>query len=146
TAAARDDVAAPHDAATDHVHAAARAYEASHDVATARAELEHAVACAPDDPSLRLSAAWLALEGGAPDRAVVHVHAGLAHEHDASRRGQLLLWGARAARRAGDAALARRWCEELDALPGGELDELRAKARRRWRGRPKVNLMMADAY
>jgi hypothetical protein len=146
TAAERDDVAAPHDAATAHVHAAARAYEASHDVRTARGEIERAVACAPDDPSLRLSAAWLALEDGLADRAVVHVHAGLAREPDAYRRGQLLLWGARAARAIGDGALARRWSDELAALHGDELDELRAHAARRWRGRPRVNLMMADAY
>jgi hypothetical protein len=79
------------------------------------------------------------------DRAVVDVHAGLARETDAYRRGQLLLWGARAARRV-DRALAKRWLDELSRLPGDELDELRAAATRTWRGRPQVNLMMADAY
>ena len=146
TARVRDDVAAPHDAATRHVHAAARAYEHSHDVTTARGELERAIACAPDDPSLRLSAAWLAIEDGMPDRAVVHVHAGLARETDTYRRGQLLLWGARAARTTGEGSLAKRWLDELARLPGDDVDELRAAATRAWRGRPQVNLMMADAY
>jgi hypothetical protein len=146
TAAARTDIAAPHDEATRHVHVAANAYENSHDVPAARAAIDRAIACDPDDPSLRLAATWLALEARAPDRAVVHVHAGLAHERDAYRRGQLLLWGARAARAHGDAAQARRWQDELAHLPGADLDELRAASTRRWRGRPHANLMMADAY
>ena len=99
----------------------------------------------PDDPSLRLGAAWLALEDGAPDRAVVHVHAGLARETDALRRAQLLLWGARAAAPS-DAALAKRWTDELGRMTGDEIAELQAASRRRFRGRPHVNLMMADAY
>jgi hypothetical protein len=140
----RTDFVAPHDAATLHVHAAAHAYEGSHDVATARAAIERAVAAAPDDPSLRITAAWLALEDGAPDRAVVHVHAGLARETEAYRRGQLLLWGSRAAQRI-DPGQARRWSEDLSRLSGEGVDELKT-ARGRWRGHPHVNLMMADAY
>ena len=145
TARALDGFVAPHDAVSRHVHDATRAYEAEHDVTAARAALERAVTAAPDDPSLRLAAAWLALEAGAADRALVHVHAGLAHESDSYRRGQLLLWGARAADRR-DRALARRWRDELAALTGDGLDELHAQARRRHRGVPHVNLMMVDAY
>ncbi|HTR49740.1 MAG TPA: C45 family autoproteolytic acyltransferase/hydrolase [Kofleriaceae bacterium] len=85
----RTDIAAPHDAATRHVQAAARAYESDHDVATARVEIERAVAIDPDDPSLRLAAAWLALADGAHDRAREHAHAGLAHETEGYRREQL---------------------------------------------------------
>lgn len=106
------DVATPHHAAARHVHDAARVYEATHDVAAARAAIERAIAVDADDPSLRLVGAWLALEDGAADRAVVHVHAGLAREDEPYRRAQLLLWGARAARR-DDPALARRWTDEL---------------------------------
>jgi hypothetical protein len=146
TARARTDIAAPHDEATRHVHTAARAYEGSHDVAAASAAIDRAIACAPDDPSLRLAATWLALEAGAPDRAVAHAEAGLGQERDAYRRGQLLLWGARAARARRDDARARRWTEELARLPGADLDELRAASSRKWRGRPHANLMMADAY
>ena len=72
-----------------HVQAAARAYESDHDVATARAEIERAVAIDPDDPSLRLAAAWLALADGAPDRARDHAQAGLARETESYRREQL---------------------------------------------------------
>ena len=66
---------------------------------------------APDDPSLRLAAAWLALEADAHEPAIDHVRAGLQLETEPYRRGQLLLWGARAAGAAGPgprAALARR--------------------------------------
>ena len=145
TARVVEGFARPHSAASQHVHEATRAYEAEHDVVAARAAIERAIACAPEDPSLRLAAAWLAMEAGAADRAVIHIHAGLAHEAEPYRRGQLLLWGARAADRR-DVALARRWRDELAALRGDGLGELQAAARRRHRGVPHANLMMVDAY
>jgi hypothetical protein len=145
TATLRNDVVAPHDAATLHVQAAARAYESAHDVAAARASLEQAVTIDPTDPSLRLAAAWLAYEDHAYDRALIHVHAGLDREHESYRRGQLLLWGARAAQTI-DPAQAKRWADELDQLSGPHVDELKAAARRKFRRRPHVNLMMVDAY
>ena len=91
------DMAAPHDAATRHVRDAAIAYEHHHDVAAARNAMERAVLADPDDPSLRLAAAWLALEYGDRTAAVADVDAGLPRETEPNRRGQLLLWGARAA-------------------------------------------------
>ncbi len=139
------DLARPHAPATLHVREAVRAYEHDHDVSAARAAIERAVALAPADPSLRLSAAWLALADGARDRAIVHVHAGLGEEVEAYRRGQLLLWGSRAAAGA-DPELAKRWRDELDRLVGDGVGELRTAGRRRYQGRPQVNLMMADAY
>lgn len=134
-----------HSAASRHVHDATRAYEAEHDVAAARAAIEQAVAVEPDDPSLRLAAAWLALEARDADRALIHVHAGLAHETEPYRRGQLLLWGMRAAAKR-DEKLARRWRNELEALRGDGVDELHARARDKHRGVPRPNLMMLDAY
>lgn len=145
TAEALPSFVAPHDAATRHVHDAAAAYEGSHDVAAARAAIERAVTAAPDDPSLRLIAAWLALEDGAPDRAVIHVHAGLSLETEPYRRGQLLLWGSRAAKNL-DPAQAERWNRELGGLSGDGLDELRARGKQHHRGKPHANLMMVDAY
>jgi hypothetical protein len=139
------DFVAPHDEATCHVRDAVRAYEGSHDVAATKAAIDKAIAVCPDDPSLRLAAAWLAVESGTPDRALVHVHAGLATETEPYRRGQLLLWGARAANKM-DPALARRWRDDLARLSGEGCDELRAHARRRHDGRPRANLMMVDAY
>ena len=136
---------APHDAATRHLHDAARAYETEHDIPATRAALERAVAADPEDPSLRLAATWLAMEDGANDRALIHVQAGLATERDPYRRGQLLLWGSRAARQ-GDPARARAWSAELAGLAGDGVAELQAAARKRYRSRPHVNLMMADAY
>jgi hypothetical protein len=142
TACVRDDIAAPHDAATRALYAAAQAYDNDHDVPATLAAVERAVAADPDDPSLRLPAAWLALEAKLPDRAIVHVHAGLATETEPYRRGQLLLWGARAARTQ-DRALAGRWTDELGRLG---IAELTTASKRSFRGRPHVNLMMADAY
>lgn len=141
----RDDLAAPHDEATRAVHEASRAYEQRHDVRAARVAIERAVAAAPDDPSLRLTAAWLALEDKLPDRAVVHVHAGLATETESYRRGQLLLWGTRAAR-AVDPQLATKWGDELAHLSGPHVEELQAASRKKYKGKPHVNFMMADAY
>jgi hypothetical protein len=138
------DFVAPHSAASRHVHDATRAYEADHDVAAARAAIERAVTAEPADPSLRLAAAWLALEARLVDCALAHIRAGLAHETESYRRGQLLLWGIRAAQR--DEKLARQWRDELDALRGQGLDELHACARSHHRGIPRANLMMVDAY
>jgi hypothetical protein len=144
TASARDDIAAPHDAATRHLHDAVRAHDNDHDVPAARAALERAISSAPDDPSLRLAGAWLALAEGARGPAVAHIHAGLSLERDPYRRAQLLSWGARAAR-ASDPALALRWLGELDRLPGAELAPLRVSARRPLR-RPHLNLLLVDAH
>jgi hypothetical protein len=145
TATLRTDVVAPHDAATLHVQDASRAYEAEHDLDTARASLDKAVSAAPEDPSLRLAAAWLAYEAGAYDRAIDHVRAGLPHETESYRRGQLLLWGARAAQ-SEDPAQAKRWTDELSRLSGPHVEELKVAARTPYRRRPHVNLMMVDAY
>jgi len=77
------------------VQAAARVFEASHDVHRALAELELAIVADPADPSLRLGAAWLALEAGIPERARVHIDSGLARETEPHWRGQLLAAAAR---------------------------------------------------
>jgi hypothetical protein len=143
TARVRDDVAAPHDAATTAIYEASQAYDNAHDVASTLAALERAVTAAPHDASIRMPAAWLALEHGQPARALVHVEAGLGTEVDPYRRGQLLLWGARIARRTGDEARATSWVDELAGLG---IAELTTAAKRSFRGKPHVNLMMADAY
>jgi hypothetical protein len=88
----RDDITAPHDAATRFVHEAARAYEGSHDVAATRAALESAILAAPDDPSLRQAAAWIALEQGDREGGLAHIDAGLALETDPFRREQMTYW------------------------------------------------------
>lgn len=140
----RIDVAAPHDAATVHVHEATRVYEGSHDVLAARSALDRAIGGDPTDPSLRLAAAWLALEDDDPASAVAHVHTGLAHETESHRRAQLLLWGARAAA-TGDRLLAEQWQDELASLTGPHVGALQAVARDP-HARPRVNLVMVDAY
>jgi hypothetical protein len=145
TARVRDDLVPPQDEAVKLVHDAAKAYEGSHDVATARRAIDHAVAVAPDDPSLRLSAAWLAFEDGDNTAAMAQIDAGLAIETDTYRRGQLLLWGLRVARTA-DPLRATKWGDELSAMQGPLVEELQAAARQPYNRRPHVNLMMADAY
>jgi hypothetical protein len=142
TARVIDEVLAPHAPATIHVREAVRVFEQQHDVTAARASIERAIAVEPDDPSLRLAAAWLALEGGAHDRSVIHVHAGLALETEPYRRGQLLACGARAAK--DDPALRQRWLDELDRATCEGASELRRRARRR--APLKTNLLMADAF
>jgi hypothetical protein len=132
-----------HDAATEHVREAVRVFEHDHDIPASRAAIEKAIGADPDDPSLRLSAAWLALEDRAFDRAIVHVHAGLALETEGYRRGQLLSCGVRAARTA-DPALAGRWTDELARLDCDGAEELRSRARRR--APIHTNLVMTDAY
>ena len=87
----------------------------------------------------------LAYEAGAYDRAIDHVRAGLPHETESYRRGQLLLWGARAAQ-SEDPAQAKRWTDELSRLSGPHVEELKVAARTPYRRRPHVNLMMVDAY
>src|SRR5262249_20058581 len=106
------------------------------------ASIERAIGIDPEDPSLRLAAAWLALEEGAHDRAVIHVHAGLALETEPYRRGQLLACGARAAK--ADRALRERWLSELDHHRCDGVEALRRRARRR--APLKTNLLMADAF
>ena len=145
TAESLSSFVAAHDAATRHIHDAVRSYEGAHDVAAARAAIERAVVAAPDDPSIRLIAAWLALEDKAPDRAVIHVHAGLSLETEPYRRGQLLLWGSRAAAKL-DPSLSRRWNSELGILTGDGVDELRSRGKQHHRGKPHANIMMVDAY
>ncbi len=145
TVTLRDDLVAPQDEATRLVYEAARAYEGTHDVAVARSAIERAVLAAPEDPSLRLAAAWLAHEAGDLSASVSHVDAGLALETDTYRRGQFLLWGLRVAR-VSDPSRAARWMDELARLDGPLVEDLKARARKPYRGRPAVNLMMADAY
>jgi len=135
------DIVAPHDPATLHVREAVRVFEQVHDVAAARTSLDRAIAAAPEDPSLQLAAAWLAVEDRAHDRAISHVRAGLALEADPYRRGQLFACGARAAT---TAAERTRWLAELDRHHCDGVEELRRRARRK--APLKTNLLMADAF
>ncbi|HEY0252110.1 MAG TPA: C45 family peptidase, partial [Kofleriaceae bacterium] len=130
----------PHDPADAAIYEATQAYDNDHDVARTLSALERAVSLAPVDPSLRQAAAWLALEHGQPQRAIAHTEVALAHETHRYRRGQLLAWGIRAAHRR-EPVLERRWRDELVTL---DIPELLATSERR--GRPHINLMMADAY
>jgi hypothetical protein len=75
---------------------------------------------------------------------MIHIHARLARETETYRKGQLLLWGARAAQVI-DPPQSRRWLDELSRLSGDDVDELQAAAKRKYRARLHVNLLMGDA-
>jgi hypothetical protein len=45
-----------------------------------------------------------------------------------------------------DPSLATKWTDELGRLQGPDVEELKAASRKKYRGKPHVNFMMADAY
>ncbi len=135
--------------------AVARAQIVEHEhhdsAATARA-LDEAIALAPTDPSLRLAQTWIELRRGRWSAAVEQAAVGVAHETLPYRRGQLLLWGSRAALAAGQPERAATWRAELAALCGRAVAALQAEAVRDVAGgvraarrAPAVNLVMHDA-
>jgi hypothetical protein len=139
--------------AADDMAAALAAQQRGDDDALIVASLERATDAAPDDPSLRLALTWMRMRAGDLGGAADEAAAGLAHERTPYARGQLLLWGARAAAAAGDAIQAETWRRELAMLPGEGVAELQAEARsdqRRsaavWRRKkPHANLFLLDA-
>lgn len=126
--------------------------QTSHDEDAIAAALADAVAAAPDDPSLRMAQTWAEMRRGRHADAVASAARGLALETLQYRRGQLLLWGARAAAVAGDAGRAAAWRAELAGLPGADLERLRATAAedagrplRHLRRPPRANLLLLEA-
>ncbi len=155
------DVAIPGLAPTEAARwtaAAVREEQTSHDPHAIAPLLERAIAAAPDDPSLRLGATWTHLRRGDAGRALAHARAGLVRETVPYRRGQLLLWGARAALSARDDEAASTMWAELDrhaASGDAGVAELVASSRRdrakpgQWRGprarKPDATLFLMDA-
>lgn len=131
---------------------AARLMTATHDHGAALAALERAVALEPDDPSYRLLAGGLALRLGRFAAARAHLEHGLVHEASPFRRGQLLLWAARAADVSGAPGRAGRLRAELAAETDPRLAPLLRVARRDARRpfsrararRVAVHLLLAD--
>jgi hypothetical protein len=76
-------------------------------------EMQKAVAAEPDEPKYRFLAGTLSLGARNAALAVTHLERGLLREHDAFRRGQLLLWGARAADTAGQTERANALRDQL---------------------------------
>lgn len=123
-----------------------------HDADATAAALAAAIVLAPLDPSLRLAMTWAELRRRRWSAAMAEAAIGLERERLPYRRGQLLLWGARAAAAADDAARAAAWRAELAALRGRGVDALQAEAQRdivrgprAARRRPAINLVMHDA-
>ncbi|GIW72314.1 MAG: hypothetical protein KatS3mg102_1856 [Planctomycetota bacterium] len=134
--------------------AAARAWMDEHDAARSLVHLERALAHDPDELGCRFLAAVLRLRAGEPEAALAHIEHALARERVPFRRGQLLLWGSRAAALLGQAERARRMREELLGLSEPLLAGHRSAAareeqqpypRRRLR-RLTLNFMIADAF
>jgi hypothetical protein len=116
--------------ASDAVAAALAIDQQSHDSDAMAAEIERAVAAAPADPSPHTAMMWLEMRRGGWMRAVAHAESALDVETLPYRRGQLYLWGARAAAAAGDTARADRWRAALAALGGDGLQFLQQKGAR----------------
>ena len=147
------ELPATHAGGEAHVHMveATRVSGRTHDAALTLAEVEQAVRLDPDEPTYRFLAGLLRLRLGLP--AVPQFEHGLRHEPSAFRRGQLLLWGARAAdvERLPDRARAMR--SELLALTHPDLGEHHAAARAELRrpypaarlARLTVNMNLIDA-
>jgi hypothetical protein len=140
-------------AAARAVSVAIREEQSSHDPHAIAAALDLAIAAAPADPSLRLAALWTHLRRGDAGRALAHARAGLVRETVPYRRGQLLLWGSRAAAAARDAEAATSFLDELDRLSGADVEELKVSGRadralplRKRARRPAAHLAMADAH
>ena len=143
----------PRAPASDAVAHALALEATTHDPQAIAAALTTAVLAAPADPSLRQALMWTAMQTRQWRTACEHAGAGLARERLPYRRGQLLLWGARAATAAGDDTRARQWRDELAALPGADLAPLREDAARdatrptRWfLTPPQTNLLLLEAY
>jgi len=126
--------------------------QSTHDVAAIGVALDEAIALAPRDPSLRLAMLWTALAQGHWRAAQTHAAAGLVHETLPYRRGQLMLWGARAAAAADDPTQASAWRAALATTDDRDSAPLRAEAvadaqlpPRRFRRRPRANLLLLEA-
>jgi|JI10StandDraft_1071094.scaffolds.fasta_scaffold11822_4 hypothetical protein len=142
----------PRAAATDAVARAMAIEQSTHDVAAIGVALDEAIALAPRDPSLRLAMLWTALAQGHWRAAQTHAAAGLVHETLPYRRGQLMLWGARAAAAADDPTQASAWRAALATTDDRDSAPLRAEAvadaqlpPRRFRRRPRANLLLLEA-
>jgi hypothetical protein len=147
-----DAFALPRHPAADAVARAQIVEHEHHDPEATAAALAAAIELAPGDPSLRLAMTWVELRRRRWSAAREQAALGLARERLPYRRGQLLLWGARAALAAGDAAQAATWRSELANLAGKGVDALQAEALRdvargprAARRKPVVNLIMHDA-
>jgi hypothetical protein len=138
--------------AADAVAEALRIEQSTHDRDAIVAALDRAIAVAPTDPSLRLAQVWSEMRRGRWMSAADHAAAGLAGESLPYRRGQLLLWGARAAAAAGQHARVSSWRAELGAVRGTGVHYLQAQGRadeRRpvteFQRRPSANIFMHEA-
>ena len=147
-----DGGALPRAPASDAVATALAIEQSTHDHAATAAALDRAIAAAPTDPSLRLAQLWAEMRRGEWARAADQAAAGLDHERLPYRRGQLLLWGSRAAVAAGQDARARIWRAELATLRGAGVAYLQAQGMRdetrparQFLRRPSLNLFMLDA-
>jgi hypothetical protein len=119
----------------------------------ALARLEEAISLQPDDPSYRFLAGVLTLRTPNRAAALTHFERGLESETVPLRRGQLLLWGSRAADGADQPRRAAEMRAELIAMDHDSLVRHRALARLEERKpydlakrRIEINLLLSDAH
>jgi hypothetical protein len=116
------------------------------------AAVEAAVAEDGDEPTYRLIAGALRLNRDDMAGALAHFRAGLAHERTPFHRGQLLIWGSRAADVCGEGDLARAMRAELLRLEHPLVSDYQREARaeasspitRRALRRARVNMVFPD--
>jgi hypothetical protein len=92
--------------------------------------LQRAAQLDPQEPTYRLMAGALRLQGGDAAGALQHFRSGLERERAPFARGQLLLWASRAADASGQGAEAQALRDELLALEHPLLGDHHEKARR----------------
>jgi len=114
--------------------------------------LRQAVTLDPDEPSYRLLIGGMCLRDGAASEAVDHFATGIANEPNRFYRGQLQLWGSRAAEIAGRPDTARQWRRAVigNAHPlleryrrSAEHESVRGLSQSRFRAMP-VHVAMGD--
>ncbi|MCA9523638.1 MAG: hypothetical protein KC609_21830 [Myxococcales bacterium] len=136
-----------------HFREALRLVTADADLPGARAQIERAALLAPDDPTYRFLAGAMQLQHGEFARALSHFEHGLRVEEHPFYRGNMLLWGSRAASAAGFPARAAVLREELAATSDELLAEHRRAATREGRlplaaeklRKTVVNFLLVDA-
>ena len=118
------------DEAYDHWRQATKVEAETHDLPAVLALIDKAIALDPDIFGYQLGAAFLRLRQGQWKAAFKHFETAEKQALSPFRKGQLLLWSARALDAMGDGAEASRRRRALLSLTGKHLEPLRANAER----------------
>jgi hypothetical protein len=111
-----------------HWQSASRIDIQRHEPAETLEQVEKAIETDPTEPTYRTMAGILRLRLGDWEQALAHFEVGMQRPQSAFRRGQVLLWGARAAEAAGQPEKAHALRNELLLLMGEHTQTLRQMA------------------